>query len=82
MPHRKTVLVAGATGNVGGGAAVALAERGAHVVLLGRKTNTLEARADSIRANSPKPELRTWPSRPWSSISLIWTLCGLRPTMP
>ena len=49
MPHRKTVLVAGATGNVGGGAAVALAERGAHVVLLGRKTNTLEARANSIR---------------------------------
>ena len=49
MPHRQTVLVAGATGNVGGGAAVALAERGAHVVLLGRKTNTLEARADSIR---------------------------------
>jgi NAD(P)-dependent dehydrogenase (short-subunit alcohol dehydrogenase family) len=50
MSQRQTVLVAGATGNVGGGAAVALAERGAHVVLLGRKPDTLEARADSIRA--------------------------------
>jgi NAD(P)-dependent dehydrogenase (short-subunit alcohol dehydrogenase family) len=46
----QTVLVAGATGNVGGGAALALAKRGAHVVLLGRKPNTLEARANSIRA--------------------------------
>jgi NAD(P)-dependent dehydrogenase (short-subunit alcohol dehydrogenase family) len=50
MMHKQTVLVAGATGNVGGGAAVALAKRGAHVVLLGRKPNTLEAKADSIRA--------------------------------
>jgi NAD(P)-dependent dehydrogenase (short-subunit alcohol dehydrogenase family) len=50
MSQRQTVLVAGATGNVGGGAAVALAERGAQVVLLGRKPDTLEARADSIRA--------------------------------
>jgi NAD(P)-dependent dehydrogenase (short-subunit alcohol dehydrogenase family) len=50
MSHRQTVLVAGATGNVGGGAAVALAKRGAHVVLLGRKPNTLTVRADSIRA--------------------------------
>ena len=50
MSNRQTVLVAGATGNVGGGAAVALAKGGAHVVLLGRKPNTLEARANSIRA--------------------------------
>jgi NAD(P)-dependent dehydrogenase (short-subunit alcohol dehydrogenase family) len=46
----QTVLVAGATGNVGGGAAVSLARRGAHVVLLGRNSKTLEARASSIRA--------------------------------
>ncbi len=32
-----------------GGAAVALAKRGARVVLLGRRLETLEARADSIR---------------------------------
>jgi NAD(P)-dependent dehydrogenase (short-subunit alcohol dehydrogenase family) len=50
MTHRQTVLIAGATGNVGGGAAVALAKRGAHVVLLGRKPDTLEAKAESIRA--------------------------------
>jgi len=43
-----TILIAGATGSVGGGAAVALAKRGASVVLLGRKLETLEARADSI----------------------------------
>ncbi|MGI9610311.1 MAG: SDR family NAD(P)-dependent oxidoreductase [Acidimicrobiia bacterium] len=46
----QTVLIAGATGNVGGGAAVALARRGAHVVLLGRDPERLKARAKSIRA--------------------------------
>jgi NAD(P)-dependent dehydrogenase (short-subunit alcohol dehydrogenase family) len=50
MTNQQTILITGATGNVGGGAAVALAKRGARVVLLGRKLDTLEARADSIRA--------------------------------
>jgi NAD(P)-dependent dehydrogenase (short-subunit alcohol dehydrogenase family) len=49
MTNKQTILIAGATGNIGGGAALALAQRGAHVVLLGRKPETLEARADSIR---------------------------------
>lgn len=49
MANKQTILIAGATGNIGGGAAVALAKRGARVVLLGRKLETLEARADSIR---------------------------------
>ncbi|NOQ43759.1 MAG: SDR family NAD(P)-dependent oxidoreductase [Dehalococcoidia bacterium] len=49
MTNKQTILIAGATGNIGGGAAVALAKRGARVVLLGRKLETLEARADSIR---------------------------------
>ena len=57
MPRRQTALIAGATGNVGGGAAVALAERGAHVVLLGRKPNTLEARANSIRTALSEAEI-------------------------
>lgn len=46
---KQTILITGATGNVGGGAAVALAKRGANVVLLGHRQETLEARADSIR---------------------------------
>ncbi len=50
MADRPTVLVAGGNGNVGGGAAVALARRGARVVLLGRKPDPLEARATAIRA--------------------------------
>jgi NAD(P)-dependent dehydrogenase (short-subunit alcohol dehydrogenase family) len=50
MTNEQTILVAGATGSIGGGAAIALAKRGAGVVLLGRKLETLEARADSIRA--------------------------------
>ena len=50
MSDPQTILVVGATGNVGGGAAVALAKRGARVVLLGRKLEKLEARADAIRA--------------------------------
>jgi short-subunit dehydrogenase len=49
MTNKQTILIAGATGNIGGGAAVALAKRGTQVVLLGRKRETLEARADAIR---------------------------------
>jgi NAD(P)-dependent dehydrogenase (short-subunit alcohol dehydrogenase family) len=47
--NKQTILITGATGNIGGGAAIALAKRGAKVVLLGRKPETLEARANSIR---------------------------------
>ena len=50
MTNKQTILITGATRNIGGGAAVALAKRGANVVLLGRKLKTLEARADAIRA--------------------------------
>ncbi len=50
MTNKQTILITGATGNIGGGAAVALAKRGARVVILGRKLERLEARADSIRA--------------------------------
>jgi len=49
MTNKQTILIAGATGNIGGGAAVALAKCGARVVLLGRRLETLEAKADSIR---------------------------------
>ncbi len=50
MSKKQTVLIAGATGNIGGGAALALAKQGAKVVLLGRKIEKLEARANSIRS--------------------------------
>jgi NAD(P)-dependent dehydrogenase (short-subunit alcohol dehydrogenase family) len=50
MTNKQTILITGATGNIGGGTALALAKRGASVVLLGRKLETLEARAESIRA--------------------------------
>ncbi len=49
MTNKQTILIAGATGNIGGAAAVALAKRGARAVLLGRRLDKLEARADSIR---------------------------------
>jgi uncharacterized oxidoreductase len=49
MTNKQTILIAGATGNIGGGAAVALAKRGARVVLLGRRLETLDAKVDSIR---------------------------------
>jgi len=49
MTNKQTILITGATGSIGGGAAVALAKRGASVVILGRKHETLEGRADSIR---------------------------------
>jgi NAD(P)-dependent dehydrogenase (short-subunit alcohol dehydrogenase family) len=50
MKNKQTILITGATGNVGGGAALALAKRGAGIVLLGRNLERLEARADSIRS--------------------------------
>ena len=49
MTNKQTLLITGATGSIGRGAAVALAKRDARVVLLGRRLETLEARADSIR---------------------------------
>ncbi len=49
MTNKQTILIAGATGNIGGGAAVALAKRGARVVLLGRYSEKLKARMNLIR---------------------------------
>ena len=57
MTYKQTILVAGATGNVGGGAVLALAKRGAKVVLLGRKPETLDARADSIRSTLTEAQM-------------------------
>jgi NAD(P)-dependent dehydrogenase (short-subunit alcohol dehydrogenase family) len=54
---KQTILIAGATGSIGGGAAVALAKRGARVVLLGRKIERLEARADYIRVALSKAQI-------------------------
>ena len=50
MTNKQTILVTGATGSIGGAAAVALAKRGARIVLLGRSLDKLNARADLIRA--------------------------------
>jgi NAD(P)-dependent dehydrogenase (short-subunit alcohol dehydrogenase family) len=49
MTNKQTILIAGATGNIGGGAAVSLAKRGARVVLLGRFQEKLKARANLVR---------------------------------
>jgi NAD(P)-dependent dehydrogenase (short-subunit alcohol dehydrogenase family) len=57
MMDKQTILIAGATGNIGGGAAVALAKRGARVVLLGRKLETLKTEVDSIRNALSKAEI-------------------------
>jgi NAD(P)-dependent dehydrogenase (short-subunit alcohol dehydrogenase family) len=57
MTNKQTILIAGATGNIGGGAAVALAKRGARVVLLGRKLERLKARADSIRVGLSEAQI-------------------------
>ncbi len=49
MTNKQTILIAGATGSIGGGAAVALAKRGARVVLLGRNPDKLKAKVDLVR---------------------------------
>jgi len=56
MINEQTILIAGATGNIGGGAALALAKRGAHIVLLGRRREKLDARADAIRVALPEAQ--------------------------
>ncbi len=45
----QVVLVAGATGSIGGAAALALAKRGARVVLLGREQDKLDLKAAQIK---------------------------------
>ena len=50
VTNQQTILIAGATGNIGGGAALALAKRGSHIVLLGRRRERLDARANAIQA--------------------------------
>ncbi len=54
---KHTILITGATGNIGGGAALALAHRGAKVVLLGREIKTLEARSMHIRDSLLKAQI-------------------------
>ena len=48
MTIKKTILVTGATGSIGGAAAIALVKGGAKVVLLGRKLDKLKARTHRI----------------------------------
>jgi NAD(P)-dependent dehydrogenase (short-subunit alcohol dehydrogenase family) len=50
MRNKQTILIAGATGSIGGAAAVALAKRGARVVLLGRSVEKLQTKVDLIHA--------------------------------
>ena len=49
MANKQTILIAGATGNIGRAAGVALAKRGARVVLLGRSPDKLKAKVDLVR---------------------------------
>jgi NAD(P)-dependent dehydrogenase (short-subunit alcohol dehydrogenase family) len=48
--NKQTILIAGATGSIGGAAAFALAKRGARVVLLGRSAEKLKTKVNLIRA--------------------------------
>ncbi len=49
ITNKQTILITGATGSIGGGAAVALAKRGARVVLLGRNPDKLKAKVNLVR---------------------------------
>jgi len=50
MKNKQTILIAGATGSIGMAAAIALAGRGAKVVLLGRSEDKLKAKVELIHA--------------------------------
>ena len=49
LTNKQTILISGATGSIGGGAAVALAKRGVRVVLLGRYPDKLKAKVNVVR---------------------------------
>ena len=50
MTNKQTILIAGATGNIGRATTVALAKRGARVVMLGRSADKLKAKVSQVRA--------------------------------
>ena len=57
MTSKQTILIAGATGNIGMAAAEALAKQGLGVVLLGRSPERLDAKADLLRATLSKTRI-------------------------
>ncbi len=59
MTNNQTILIAGATGNIGRAAAVALAKRGARVVMLGRSADKLKAKADQVRTELSEAQTQT-----------------------
>jgi NAD(P)-dependent dehydrogenase (short-subunit alcohol dehydrogenase family) len=59
MMNKQTILIAGATGNIGKATAVALAKRGARVVLLGRSADKLKAKADQVRVEISEAQIQT-----------------------
>jgi NAD(P)-dependent dehydrogenase (short-subunit alcohol dehydrogenase family) len=58
MTNKQTILIAGATGNIGRAATVALAKRGARVVLLGRNADKLKDKVDQIRAELSEAQVQ------------------------
>ena len=58
MTKKQTILIAGATGNIGRAATVALAKRGARVVLLGRNADKLKDKVDQIRAELSEAQIK------------------------
>ena len=59
MASKPTILIAGATGSIGGAAALALVKRGAKVVLLGRNQKKLDARANRIRSSISESKINS-----------------------
>ncbi len=57
MVSKQTILIAGATGSIGGAAAIALAQRGAKVVLLGRNQKKLDTKVSHIRSSLSKSKV-------------------------
>jgi len=57
MTDKQTILIAGATGNIGRAATVSLAKRGARVVMLGRNAEKLKAKVDQVRAELSEAQI-------------------------
>jgi NAD(P)-dependent dehydrogenase (short-subunit alcohol dehydrogenase family) len=57
MTNKQTILIAGATGNIGQAATVALVKRGARVVMLGRSADKLKTKVAQVRTELSEAQI-------------------------
>jgi NAD(P)-dependent dehydrogenase (short-subunit alcohol dehydrogenase family) len=73
----KNAIVYGGSGGIGTGAARTFAREGARVFVTGRTRAKLEAVVEEIKfavVQRRRPRSTPWTKRPWTSISIMWSV--------